>query len=155
MSPPLPLDDQLCYALYAASMAVQRVYKPMLDELGITYPQYLVLHTLWEEDGRTIGGIAERLSLDSSTVTPLVKRLEAAAFVARRRDTQDERRVDVRLTPRGRALRAACGCLGETLVARAGIDLPDLGTLSRDVRRLRTALAGDKTQHDPDKSLPR
>ena len=81
MAAALPLDDQLCFALYAASMAVQRAYKPMLDEIGITYPQYLVLHTLWEEDGRTVGGVAERLALESSTVTPLVKRLEAGEKV--------------------------------------------------------------------------
>lgn len=74
----LTLEDQLCFGLYAASMAINRVYKPLLDRLGITYPQYLVLNTLWEEDGRTVGAIAERLSLEPSTVTPLVKRLEAS-----------------------------------------------------------------------------
>ena len=77
MSAPLPLNDQLCFSLYSASMAINRAYKPMLDDLGITYPQYLVLHALWEVDGRTVGGVAERLGLESSTVTPLIKRLEA------------------------------------------------------------------------------
>ncbi len=74
MSHDLTLEDQLCFSLYATSMAINRIYKPLLDELGITYPQYLVLSALWEEDGRTVGAIAERLSLDSSTITPLVKR---------------------------------------------------------------------------------
>ena len=115
------LDDQLCFALYAASMAVGRAYKPMLDALGITYPQYLVLHALWEEDARTVGAIAERLALESSTVTPLVKRLEAAGHVTRQRDPRDERQVRVTLTDSGRTLREQCGCLGETLVARSGM----------------------------------
>ena len=140
--PTLPLDDQLCFALYAASMAVQRAYKPLLDALGLTYPQYLVLHTLWEEDGRSIGAIADRLALESSTVTPLVKRLEASGAVTRTRDAADERRVEVRLTERGRALREECGCLAETLVARSGMELPELGALNLRVRRLRDAVAG-------------
>ena len=140
MAAALPLDDQLCYALYAASMAVQRAYKPMLDEIGITYPQYLVLHTLWEEDGRTVGSVAARLALESSTVTPLVKRLEAAGFVTRARDTGDERRVAVRLTPRGRALREECGCLADAIVARSGMELPQLGELNARVRQFRDAL---------------
>jgi DNA-binding MarR family transcriptional regulator len=140
MAAALPLDDQLCYALYAASMAVQRAYKPMLDEIGITYPQYLVLHTLWEEDGRTVGAVAERLALESSTVTPLVKRLEAAGFVTRARDTGDERRVAVRLTARGRELREECGCLAEAIVARSGMELPQLGELNARVRQFRDAV---------------
>ena len=139
----LPLDDQLCYALYAASMAVQRAYKPLLDALGITYPQYLVLHTLWERDGRSIGEIAERLALESSTVTPLMKRLEVAGFVTRTRDADDERRVAVRLTDRGRDLREECGCLAETLIARTGMELADLGDLNVRVRRLREAVVGE------------
>ncbi|EFG9153184.1 MarR family transcriptional regulator, partial [Escherichia coli] len=90
MKRPFTLDDQLCFTLYSTSMAITRVYKPMLDRLGLTYPQYLVLHVLWDEDGRTIGAIAERLALESSTVTPLVKRLEAAGLVQRQRDARDE-----------------------------------------------------------------
>ena len=141
MSAALPLDDQLCFALYSASMAVSRAYKPMLDALGLTYPQYLVLHALWEADGRTIGAIADRLALESSTITPLVKRLEAAGFVVRERSAADERRVLVRLTPKGRDMREACGCLGEALVARAGMTPDRLAALNRDVQRLRDALA--------------
>ncbi len=141
MSAALPLDDQLCFALYSASMAVSRAYKPMLDALGLTYPQYLVLHALWEADGRTIGAIADRLALESSTITPLVKRMEAAGFVVRERSAADERRVIVRLTPKGRDIREACGCLGEALVARAGMTPDRLAALNRDVQRLRDALA--------------
>jgi DNA-binding MarR family transcriptional regulator len=135
------LDDQLCFALYAASMAVGRAYKPMLDALGITYPQYLVLHALWEEDARTVGAIAERLALESSTVTPLVKRLEAAGHVTRQRDPRDERQVRVTLTDSGRTLREQCGCLGETLVARSGMSLTQIDALNRQVSALRAALA--------------
>ncbi|QDC36438.1 MarR family winged helix-turn-helix transcriptional regulator [Sphingobium fuliginis] len=136
----LPLDDQLCFSLYAASMAIGRAYKPMLDRLGITYPQYLVLHALWEQDGRTIGQIAERLSLESSTVTPLVKRLEAAGFLTRARSTTDERRVDVRLTKRGAAMREECGCLGETLLERSGMGGMQLADLNERVKQLWAAL---------------
>ncbi|EPR08909.1 MarR family transcriptional regulator [Sphingobium indicum IP26] len=136
----LPLDDQLCFSLYAASMAIGRAYKPMLDRLGITYPQYLVLHALWEQDGRTIGQIAERLSLESSTVTPLVKRLEAGGFLTRARSATDERRVDVRLTERGAAMREECGCLGEALLERSGMDGAQLADLNGRVKQLWGAL---------------
>ena len=140
MSQDLTLDDQLCFSLYATSMAINRTYKPLLDQLGITYPQYLVLSALWEEDGRTVGAIAERLSLVSSTVTPLVKRLEAASLVTRTRGSQDERQVLVALTDRGRALKDESRCLGETLFARAGMEPAELIALNREVRRLRDAL---------------
>ncbi|WP_454279699.1 MarR family winged helix-turn-helix transcriptional regulator [Sphingomonas sp. Marseille-Q8236] len=140
MSVPWPLDDQLCFALYAANMAVQRTYKPMLDQLGLTYPQYLALHVLWEEDGRTIGAIAQRLGLESSTVTPLVKRLEASGQLVRERDPQDERQVRVRLTQAGHALRDQCGCLGEEIIARSGMAMDDLTALRGEVRALRLAL---------------
>ncbi|MDR6788236.1 DNA-binding MarR family transcriptional regulator [Sphingomonas sp. BE138] len=137
-----PLDDQLCFSLYAASMAVGRAYKPLLDTIGITYPQYLVLHALWEEDARTVGAIAARLALESSTVTPLVKRLEAAGHVARTRNPSDERQVRVTLTDSGRGLRERCGCLAEELVARSGMTLAQLDALNRQVAALRTALSG-------------
>lgn len=140
----LPLDDQLCFSLYGTSMAITRAYKPMLDRLGITYPQYLVLHALWEEDGRTVGAIADRLALESSTVTPLVKRLEAAGFVTRERNPQDERQVQVRLTPRGAQMREDCGCLAEELLARSGMTGTDLGGLNREVKALWTALRDAK-----------
>lgn len=141
MSAALPLPDQLCFSLYAASMAIQRVYKPLLDALGFTYPQYLVLHALWESNGRTVGAIAERLTLESSTVTPLVKRLEAAKFVTRERNPDDERQVRVRLTERGRALRRQCGCLAEALLARTSMKPEQLAALNHKIQDLRDALA--------------
>ena len=141
MSSTLPLDDQFCFSLYAASMAVGRTYKPMLDALGLTYPQYLVLHALWEEDGRTIGAIAQRLALESSTITPLVKRLEAAGLVERARNPADERQVQVRLTRRGHDIRDRCACLGEELLARSGMSLDELAMLKSQVETFRGRLA--------------
>ncbi|PWC33036.1 MarR family transcriptional regulator [Azospirillum sp. TSO35-2] len=141
--PRVPLDDQLCFALYMTSMAITRTYKPMLDAMGITYPQYLILSVLGEEDGATIGAIAERLALESSTVTPPVKRLEQAALVERRRSRIDERQVQVWLTDAGRALLDESGCLGETLVERSGMDRAQIDALNRQVRSLRAAL-GDR-----------
>ncbi|WP_420145491.1 MarR family winged helix-turn-helix transcriptional regulator [Sphingobium sp.] len=140
MAAALPLDQQLCFSLYAASMAISRTYKPMLDDMGITYPQYLVLHALWEEDGRTVGQIADRLALESSTITPLVKRLEAAGHLTRTRSAQDERRVEVRLTDSGRALREQCGCLAETLMDRLSMQPADLAALNGQVQHLWQAL---------------
>jgi DNA-binding MarR family transcriptional regulator len=136
-----PLDDQLCFSLYAASIAVNRTYKPMLDAMGITYPQYLVLSALGEEEGLTIGAIADRLALDSSTITPPVKRLEAAGFLERRRSTIDERQVHVWLTDNGRGLLAKSNCLGETLMQRSGMTVEQFNTLNQQVRALRRALA--------------
>jgi MarR family transcriptional regulator, organic hydroperoxide resistance regulator len=140
----LPLDGQLCFSLYATSMAISRTYKPLLDQLGITYPQYLVLHALWEQDGRAVGAIAERLALESSTVTPLVKRLEAAGFVTRQRNPADERQVQVRLTHRGWALREKCGCLTEAVMKRSGMNAKQLAALNSDVQALRDAMTGPR-----------
>lgn len=134
---PLPLDDQLCYAIYSAGMAIQRVYKPLLDELGLTYPQYLVLNVLWREDGQTVGGLADRLALESSTLTPLLKRLEAAGLVRRTRNPDNERQVVVALTAEGRAMQSRAGCLGESLLAASGHAPKDLGRLNREIRHLR------------------
>jgi DNA-binding MarR family transcriptional regulator len=134
------LDQLLCFSVYSASMAISRTYKPLLDQLGITYPQYLVLNALWEEDGKTVGSIADRLALESSTVTPLVKRLEAASLVKRTRGQDDERRVTVSLTPSGRELREKSGCLGEALLAKSGMQPKELIALTKEVQRLRDAL---------------
>src|SRR5437868_5266221 len=114
-TPLLPLDSQLCFSIYSAAIAIHRVYKPMLDELGITYTQYLVLSALWEGDGLTITGIADRLALEPSTITPAVKRLENAGFLSRRRSAADERQVQVHLSPKGVNLQAKTGCLTDTL----------------------------------------
>jgi len=138
----VPLDDQLCFALYTTSIAINRTYKPMLDAMGITYPQYLILSVLGEEDGATIGAIAERLALESSTITPPVKRLEQAGLVERRRSQIDERQVQVRLTDAGRALLVQSDCLGETLIERSGMDRAQIEALNRQVRALRAALSG-------------
>jgi DNA-binding MarR family transcriptional regulator len=137
---PIPLENQLCFSLYATTIAINRAYKPMLDALGITYPQYLVLSVLWEEDGRTITAIADRLALEPSTITPLVKRLEAAGFVGRLRNPADERQVHVRLTAKGKALRADTKCLADTLLERSGMTADQIIALNRRVQSLRDAL---------------
>jgi DNA-binding MarR family transcriptional regulator len=136
----ITLDHQLCFALYGASMAIGRAYKPLLDALGITYPQYLVLSTLWERGAQSVGGIAERLALESSTVTPLVKRLEQAGFVERKRNPDDERQVVVSLTAKGTALRKEARCLGETLFVAAGMSVERLMNLNREVRAFQDAV---------------
>lgn len=140
---PVPLNGQLCFALYGASIAMGRVYKPMLDALGLTFPQYLVLQVLWERDGRTVGALAERLSLEPSTITPLVKRLEASGLVTRKRAADDERRVHVTLTDRGQALRADSVCISEQVIAKTQLALPELKSLTDQIQSLRRALASD------------
>jgi DNA-binding MarR family transcriptional regulator len=140
---PVPLDQQICFSLYATSMAVTRMYKPMLDEMGITYPQYLVLAALGEEDGLTIGAIATRLFLESSTITPPVKRMEQAGLVTRQRNDEDERQVQVRLTAAGRKLLQQSKCLGEELLARSGMSAEQIGTLNKRIQSLRDALAAE------------
>ena len=137
----LPLDDQLCFAMYSANIAINRVYRPVLEQLGITYPQYLVLSALWQTDGQTVGAIAERLSLESSTITPLVKRLETAGFVKRQRNPDDERQVNVSLATKGKALRQESKCLTETLLERSGLNVADIVRLNREVSALRDTLA--------------
>ncbi len=134
---PPPLEDQLCYAIYSAGMAIQRAYKPLLDGLGLTYPQYLVLNVLWREDRQTVGRLADQLGLESSTLTPLLKRLEAAGFVQRARNPDNERQVIVALTDAGRGLESKAGCLGEALLEASGQSPKALGDLNQDVRRLR------------------
>src|SRR3990167_794243 len=135
--PPPPLDGQLCYAIYSAGIAIQRTYKPLLDALGLTYPQYLVLNLLWAEDGQPVGRLAEQLALESSTLTPLLKRLEAAGMVRRARNPDNERQVIITLTPAGRALREKAGCLAAALLETSGHAADDLNALNRQVRALR------------------
>lgn len=139
-NPPVPLDDQLCYAIYSAGIAIQRAYKPLLDELGLTYSQYLVLNILWREDGQPIGRIADQLALESSTLTPLLKRLEAAGFVSRTRNPSNERQVVVALTQTGRALQARAGCLGDALLEASGQSAAALANLNKDIKALRDAV---------------
>lgn len=141
-TPPLPLDQQICFTLYRLNMAVNRSYKPLLDKLGITYPQYLVLNALGEEDGRSIGAIAQRLALESSTVTPLVKRMEDAGLLDRRRARDNERVVQVWMTANGRELLQKCGCLNQMLGRRLGEFKPDLETQNRQLQDLLEELDG-------------
>jgi DNA-binding MarR family transcriptional regulator len=135
------LDEQLCFSLYGASMAINRAYKPLLDALEITYPQYLVLSTLWETDGLSVGAIAERLGLDSSNVTPLVKRMEGAGLVSRERSPADERQVVVSLTAGARHAGQRSACLGQTLFDAAGISIERLIQLNKDVQAFRDSVA--------------
>lgn len=143
-SEPLPLDQQVCFSLYAATIAINRAYKPVLDRLGITYPQFLVLQVLsGAPDGVPVGAVAERLALEPSTITPLAKRLEAAGLVTRTRNPADERQVRVGLTELGRARWLETGCLAPLLVERVGMSRDRLAALNAEVTALRRALAAD------------
>jgi DNA-binding MarR family transcriptional regulator len=133
----LKLDHQLCFALYSTSLAMTKFYKPLLDPLGLTYPQYLAMLVLWEGDGITVSQLGERLALDSGTLTPLLKRLEAQALVRRLRDTADERRVLLQLTPAGRALKAKALAVPESVACAAGCALDELAALTATLKALR------------------
>ncbi len=124
-SPSVALDDQLCFALYAASRAVTARYRPMLEELGVTYPQYLVLMLLWEQDGQTVGQLGARLALDSGTLSPLLKRLTAAGLVTRHRRTDDERSVSIQLTEAGRALEGPACSVSARMIDALAMDKED------------------------------
>jgi DNA-binding MarR family transcriptional regulator len=134
------LEQLLCFAIYSTGHAFNRIYKPLLDQLGLTYPQYLVLISLWAKDDQTVGELGETLFLESSTLTPLLKRLEAAGYLTRNRDLADERQVRVRLTNPGRALRRKArnipGCIREA----AGLSLGDLRRLQSEISALRQNL---------------
>ena len=134
------LEGMPCYAIYSAGLAIQRTYKPLLDELGITYPQYLLLNVLWEEDHRTVGDIGERLGIESSTMTPLLKRLQAAGFVRRTRNPADERQVFVELTERSQALEERAACLGPAVFGDVGLPADRIYRLRDEVKVLRDAL---------------
>lgn len=136
---PLLLDRQVCFPLYAATNLLNRLYGPILKPLGLTYPQYLVMLVLWEDEPQTVGSLGARLYLDSGTLTPLLKRMEAAGLVSRTRDAEDERRVLIGLTERGRALRADALHVPETI---AGGRSPEgLDELREGVRQLVAMLA--------------
>ena len=144
--PALMLDHQLCFALYSASLAMTKRYKPLLEALGLTYPQYLVMLVLWEHSGVTVSQLGERLFLDSGTLTPLLKRMEAAGLVQRIRSVQDERRVQLTLTAAGRRLKASAGRVPSCVVQAAGCPLPELVELTRQVQALRTRLGADQAR---------
>lgn len=136
----LLLDNQLCFALYSASLAMTKLYKPLLAQLGLTYPQYLVMLVLWERDGLMVSELGERLFLDSGTLTPLLKRLEAAGLIARIRALDDERRVHVTLTAAGRRLKTRAARVPACIADAVQCPLPDIVSLTRQVQALRRRL---------------
>jgi DNA-binding MarR family transcriptional regulator len=140
----LALDKQLCFALYSASLAMTKMYKPLLGPLGLTYPQYLVMLALWEDDGVTVSALGDRLELDSGTLTPLLKRLESQGALSRERDTADERRVIVRLTAAGRRLKLQARKVPLRVARATGCDLGEIAALTRRLTALRETL-----QHPP------
>ena len=137
----LRLDNQVCFALYSASLAMTKLYKPLLEGLGLTYPQYLVLLVLWERDDLMVSELGERLFLDSGTLTPLLKRMEAAGWLQRQRDAADERRVRVMLTDPGRALRQQAEGIPACMLQRMQCSPPELMDLKNRLHALRSHLA--------------
>jgi DNA-binding MarR family transcriptional regulator len=136
----LQLDNQLCFALYSASLAMTKLYKPLLAPLSLTYPQYLVMLVLWEHETLSVSELGERLYLDSGTLTPLLKRMEVAGFLERKRSSLDERRVDIRLTPSGRKLKASAAMVSACVIRATACPVPELVDLTRQVQALRTRL---------------
>jgi DNA-binding MarR family transcriptional regulator len=136
----LLLGNQLCFAVYSTAHAINRVYKPLLDRLGLTYPQYLAMLVLWERDGLTVKEIGERLFLDSGTLTPLLKRLEAAHLIRRSRSSEDERQVLVALTAQGQALREKAKAMPAALLAASGCSIGELTSLRKSLLTLREQL---------------
>jgi DNA-binding MarR family transcriptional regulator len=136
----LKLDRQLCFAAYSVSQAFNRVYKPGLDQVGLTYPQYLVLLVLWEKDDQMMKHIGEQLHLDSGTLTPLLKRLEVAGIVRRQRDPQDERQVRIILTPKGRSLKEQAAKARHNVVCASGRSAQEIQALRDELIRLRDSL---------------
>ena len=139
----LALANQICFAAYSASHAFARRYKPLLATLGVTYPQYLCLLVLWEQDGLSVKEIGQRLLLDSGTLTPLLKRLEAMGLLQRRRDRDDERVVRISLTARGRELRATAEKIPPQLMRATGCSTAELGALRDGLLTLRDNLLAD------------
>jgi DNA-binding MarR family transcriptional regulator len=137
---PLRLDNQLCFAIYSTAHAFNRVYKPLLDRLGLTYPQYLVMLVLWERDGVPVKHIGERLFLDSGTLTPLLKRLEAMHLVKRTRSTEDERQVLIALTSQGQALRERAREVPPSILAASACSVGELSAMRNQIIALRDQL---------------
>lgn len=134
---PLHLDQQFCFAVYSTMHALNRTYKPLLERLGITYPQYIVLLVLWERDGVPVGEIGDRLMLDSSTLTPLLKRMETAGIIRRTRNPEDERQVLIALTAEGKAMRKTASEFPEALLCAAGCPVADLVSLKERMLAVR------------------
>nr|WP_233582088.1 MarR family transcriptional regulator [Asaia sp. W19] len=135
------LSNFVCFSLYAASHAFNRLYQPLLEPLGLTYPQYLVMTVLWGSDGKLVGEIGSKLLLVSSTLTPLLKRLEGAGLVERARDQKDERQVRVRLTEAGRALRVQAETIPACVLAATGLSITELRDLRNRIDQLREAVS--------------
>jgi len=133
------LDDFLCFAVYSANLAYGRAYKPILEKLGLTYTQYIAIVALWEQDNQTVGGLGEKLFLESNTLTPILKKLEELGYVERKRDPADERQVIVHLTNEGRRLREKGLCMN--LVKETGLPPEDFRKLQKAVVTLRDNLA--------------
>ncbi|WP_018663905.1 MarR family winged helix-turn-helix transcriptional regulator [Heyndrickxia acidiproducens] len=132
----LNLEDHLCFSLYACSRAILRLYRPYLDQLQLTYPQYLVLVTLWEKQQSTIKEIGKALDLDTGTLTPLLKRMEAAGFIERRRDTVDERIVNIHITQAGQALQEKASCIPQSLFEASGMGKEELDEINKTIKNL-------------------
>ena len=135
------LDQQLCFALYSSSLLMTKLYKPLLAPLGLTYPQYLVLLVLWETDRIAVGELGTRLYLDSGTLTPLLKRMQASGLLTRTRAEDDERRVIVALSATGRALRRKAGHVPNHLACAIGCELDEIATLTARLQTLRANVA--------------
>ncbi|MEH2564590.1 MULTISPECIES: MarR family transcriptional regulator [unclassified Bradyrhizobium] len=136
----LRLDNQICFAIYSTAHAFNRVYKPLLDRLGLTYPQYLVMLVLWERDDVPVKDIGERLLLDSGTLTPLLKRLEAADLIKRTRSTEDERQVLIALTSQGQALREKARSVPQSILAASACSIGELSAMKNEILALRDRL---------------
>jgi len=136
----LLLDQQLCFSVYATSLAMTQAYKPLLEEIGLTYPQYLAMLVLWEGDGLTVKALAERLEQESGSVTPVVKRLEAEGLVQRKRDPRDERNLALTLTPAGRGLRERGLKVNQSFAKACGLSTPALAELRASLNQLRRRL---------------
>lgn len=136
----LPITDMLCFALYSATHAMQAAYKPLLDDLGLTYPQYLVLVSLWGADNQTVGQLGAGLHLESNTLTPLLKRMEAAGHLTRHRDSADERQVHIRLTDKARALQPQSQDITDCIVGQTGLNLAAISDLQSRITTLRDHL---------------
>ncbi len=136
----LRLDNQICFAVYSTAHAFNRVYKPLLDRLGLTYPQYLVMLVLWERDGVPVKDIGERLFLDSGTLTPLLKRLEAAGLIKRTRSTEDERQVLIALTSQGQALHDKARAVPQSILAASACTIAELSAMKNEIVALRDRL---------------
>ncbi|MBB2753643.1 UNVERIFIED_ORG: DNA-binding MarR family transcriptional regulator [Rhizobium aethiopicum] len=142
MQDQLKLDNFICFAVYTASHALNRVYKPLLDTLGLTYPQYLAMVALWEQDGQSVGSLGEKLFLESSTLTPLLKRLESAGYIKRERSSEDERVVVIRLSDAGKRLKEKATGIPSCIAEASGRDVADLNRLQAEIVALREALNG-------------